>query len=549
MNVFEDLIVELKAENLLESTISDGEKATAGTNAAAVLGPSDEAFPAATEPSVPLPVPPPTVKPVKRPSNGREFYKKRAVTEISNLQMVEHVLTSVEREYMKVAPKVFDDFGAKKALNAFLQVEEDENSEAHTAAEFVLLQETEAWCIALSERDRKVAVSSLRLYCENSSPPLSSQALLSIARFYRNLPYSETVRAKFDFVTTRLFSRPATDDRREILFSREEIVAHLNTLYSEWSSIAFYGGDEDEAQLMLTTLSFEDLAIEAENAGGFDSLVGSDYFGRLRQFKESVNEMFFAPSVTAAAIDTNVRVGNAYVSLIDRERRKMDADSIGSKYADLQDDSVSDATARTLDLVGLLRSRGEKIDAENASDVPEDETLMTELVDDGRGSQLTQPREKPTELERYDRQVIEDTTVDEKSTVPAGPFYSNLKEKALNVNRWFLAVSLLLIAGSVGLYLYSNYVVSEGLPSPAVKQAELDNSLKEHLKLGRISGEMFYGVLEPSWDALPKEKRTEFLLKVYAAGRAHGYTQVTLTGKGGRNVAYASATRTDVEMP
>ena len=113
----------------------------------------------------------------RKPRNGQEFYKKRAIDEVSNLQMVEHVLTGVEREYMKIVPDTFDDFNAKKTLHTFLQVTENENSVAHTEAEFAMMQETEAWCTALETRDKRIPVSSLRQYCENSRPALSSHAL------------------------------------------------------------------------------------------------------------------------------------------------------------------------------------------------------------------------------------------------------------------------------------------------------------------------------------------------------------------------------------
>ncbi|MEO6051846.1 MAG: hypothetical protein ABIP78_11005 [Pyrinomonadaceae bacterium] len=47
---------------------------------------------------------------------------------------------------------------------------------------------------------------------------------------------------------------------------------------------------------MLTALSFDDLAIEAENAGSFDQLIESEFFSRLRLFKESISELFYAPN-------------------------------------------------------------------------------------------------------------------------------------------------------------------------------------------------------------------------------------------------------------
>ena len=134
MDVFRDLIDELKEENLLEETV--------------IVCPQNSDTPAVEEPSgshngsrsmnfqlVESPEILPrgrtenieTVEPTRseavsngvspiasKPSNGLEFYKKRAIGELSSLQMVEHVLTGVEREYMKVVPKGFDDLAAKK---------------------------------------------------------------------------------------------------------------------------------------------------------------------------------------------------------------------------------------------------------------------------------------------------------------------------------------------------------------------------------------------------------------------------------------------------
>ena len=64
-----------------------------------------------------------------------------------------------------------------------------------------------------------------------------------------------------------------------------------------------------------------------------------------------------------------------------------------------------------------------------------------------------------------------------------------------------------------------------------------------------MAGDTFYGLLAPTWDGLPKDKRAEYLQKVYAACREQGCTQVDLIGKDGKTAAYASAVRTDVIMP
>jgi hypothetical protein len=543
MNVFEDLIVELKEENLLEETIFDTEGSAANPSEAEkevlldvetdyepdvdISDPADETA-AEIVGNDEAPEPAESKSKKKKAAKGsREFFKKRAVAEVSSLQMVEHVLTAVEREYMKVKPNAFDDFNVKRALNAFLQVPDSDTDEQKTT-EFALMQQTETWCSALAVRDNNIAVQYLRQYCENTRPALSSQAMLALARFYRNSPYSEPVRAKFDFVITRLFSRPVGGERRKALFSRDEALGHLNTLYREWSSVPLYTADDDVSKIELTALSFDDLTAEAENAAFFDELIESDFFGRLRLFKESISEMFFAPDVAIAAIEANISIGNAYVKLIDLERQKADADVIQSRYGDLDSETISDAAARTLELVELLRAPLEV----------EDEYFEEEVVE-------AEPPEK----------IIFDTSTKEpepepKTKITLPGFLNNIKENAFQVNKWLLAFSVLLITASIGVYIWANYFVEEPTPSAAVKTVNLDNAVfKEHLKTAKISGETFHGILLPSWDALPKDKREEYLKKILLAGPSMGFKQVNLLNKDGKQAGYASATRLDVEMP
>ncbi|MFM9904006.1 MAG: hypothetical protein ACKVQJ_05475 [Pyrinomonadaceae bacterium] len=576
MNVFEDLVIELQEENLLEKTaINPGfERYGSGDDLdithvpnrsydlptyddAGKTGPVIETMQGDDQTHYDMPAPafiaveesepdmsihetvvPPPVeeKPQdRRPSNNREFFKKRAMGEVSSLQMVEHVVTGVEREYLKVVPKTFDDFNAKKALHTFLNADEGVNTEEHAAAEFTLMQETESWCTALARRDQGIPVSSLRQYCERSRPALSSQALLALGRFYRNLPYSEAVRSKFDFVITRLFSRSVGHEKRVCLFNREETLGHVNTLYSDWSSIPLYTADDDESKVMLTALSFDDLSIEAENASTFDQLLESDFFGRLRMFKESISELFYAPQVTAAAIDCNIRIGNAYVELIDRERLKQNSAAVQTKYIGVDDQTISEATGQTLQLVDLLRELSRPVEQVVS------EPAETECPDENLGAE-TQFVSEPKVKEPKAKEKVKES---EKP-----PFFQNLMANAFSVNRWFLAVAILLITASVGLYVWANFFVIEPVSNIGVKAFSVENSaLKDHIKAARISGEIFYAQLLPSWDALPKEKRYEFLQAVFKAAQEKGCKQVNLIGKDGKIVGYASPTRLDVVMP
>lgn len=546
MNVFEELVVELKQENLLEETVIDDHLLN-GTDTTHLDRTDEPNKPEDAEPAAEViqvrpesdvleeqPAELPDVafesaattvpdEPIKV-KKGPQFYQKRAIAEVSCLQMVEHVLTGVEREYLRIVPKTYDDFNAKKALNAFLNVAENVESDEHKAAEFHLLHETEAWCSALAERDRDIPVASFRLCCENSRPSLSSQAMLGLARFYRNLPFAEPVRAKFDFIITRLFSRPLDGSKRACLFSREDALTHINTLYGEWSSVPLYEAGEDESDLLLTALSFEDLATEAENASAFDQLIANDFFGRLRLFKESINELFFAPNVVVAAIECNVRVGNAYVELLERERRKMDDESLQSKYAEMQQDAVSDAAARTLDLVDLLRNPPVHLPVQEAS--------VTEPI-------AFEPDQTP--------EIAPTLPVAEAKKAPSG-LIGKVVDQVRSINRTLLAVSILMVAASVGIWLWSNYAEEE-ISSAGVSQITVEGTfLDEHIKTAKVSQDVFYGLLKPSWDAMPKEKRLEYLQKVFGACKEFNCTQVNLLTKDGKAAAYASATRLDVNM-
>ncbi|MBX7054726.1 MAG: hypothetical protein K1X36_07205 [Pyrinomonadaceae bacterium] len=570
MNFFEDLVVELKEENLLESTVMDNgpDVSDPAATPAVTSGPAEfdvpEEYAAEREsdvleddvltessgrkgsfglsniepPAPPRPEPPAaesadiqlqgnseTVE-IRKPSSEREFFIKRATSEISSLQMVEAVLSAVERERMKIVPRSYDDLEAKKALHVFLQMAGDVETERHKQAEFDLLRETEAWCSALAKRDREISVTNIRRYCENCKPMLSSQAMLALARFYRNLPYSESVRGKFDFIITRLFSRPTDDDLRLLLFTRDEMFGHIKTLYAEWSSIPLYSADGEESSIALTSLSFEDLAKEAEAAVNFDDLIRSDFFGRLRLFKESIAELFFAPSVTAAAIECNVRIGNKYVELIDRERRKTDAATVHDRFGEIDDQVVSEAAGRTLELVNLLRERVASDDDSDLDEVIHEEVVVTEV--------------------RHDHQAEESSEVEIGAKQVSGAIGRAI-DAVRSVNRWFLLASVIMIIASVGVFVWGNYFAEPKVSSTGVKTLSFQGTdLADVVKTAKLSGDTLYVVAQTNLDQMSKEKQTEVLQKLYQAGNEKGWTVVNLMNSEGKTVGYVTPNKVEI---
>ena len=524
MNVFEDLIGELKDENLLEDTVIDIKKTgsdeeqhaepvnvtvEAASNSFEFADNSEIAA-ASTSTGEQLPVDAPEIA---KPTNDREFFRKRAMEEVSSLQMVEHVLSGVEREHLKTPAAAFDDLQVKKALHKFMQVSADANSEEHAAAEYELLQETQGWHTALSARDKNVSVANIRRFCENSRPVLSSQALMALARFYRNSSFTEEVRSKFDFVTTRLFSRDAGLEKRKLLFQRGEMVGHIRTLYSNWSSINYHTLNDHKAEIKLAEQRFDDIVQHFEAAESFDDLLNADVFNIIRHFKEECGELFFVPEVTAAAIDCNVRLGNKYVELIFKERSERGAAALEAKYGFTYDQAVSGAAGKTLLLVDLLKER------------PEDITLPPKQNPDFEQESFALPTSSA---------VIKDLS-------------KRKRQGLFGVSRWLIVTTFIALALSAGLYFWADKFAGGNESVTIANELDLEGTeLKAHIRTMRASKETAYAVTQPSWDAMGEFDQKEFLKKVFDFAESKGMKKVNLLNYKGRTVAFASKDRLEL---
>lgn len=553
MNVFEDLVEELKGENLLEETVintisaeeAKKEKAKPpaepqtetppfaaetdfGTPSAEAFQPDEtDEFTAAEMPEAGATADFAFAAPAENPGfeapaapvetetagftaprslvDEMEFYRRRAMEEVTSLQLVEHVFSGVEREQMKITPKPFDDIAVKKALHDFLQVSKDATAGDNAQAEFKLMQETESWCSALSYRDKNLSVSDLRRYCETTKPVLSAQALLALARFYRNLPHTEAVRSKFDMVLTRLFTAETGRNRRELLSSREEMIKKIADHYADWASVPLYS-EADDTDLLLTTVKFDDFMAEAQGADNFDELVRNDFYNRLRIFKESIGDKFYAPMVLASAIECSVHIGNRYVELLEKEREQSSAEAIQVKYGFLLDQSVSDAAGKTLQLSDLLTEKTE----EPAAEVVEEpkETLKVSAPGARR--------------------------VEKKKAKAAGGFFG--------ISKMVIALLVGTIVLTIGLYVFVEFGSSPPV-SPDVQKVNLENStFKDYLQTARINQELLIGIVTENWKNASEEKKQEVLGKLINAGKEKGFKKVHLLNREGVTVGHATET-------
>lgn len=516
MKVFEDLIEELRDENLLEDTVIDlTRSAKNGTNESAdqdgfaleSVDPEVEGVGGNPES--------PSQQPEPEPAQ-HDFYRKRAIDEISSLQMVDHVLSSIEREHMKMVPASYDDLEAKKALHKFLQVQGDSTTPEYAEAEFQLMRETESWSSALSDRDRNISVANLRRFCENSRPVLSSQALIALARFYRNSAFSEVTRAKFDFVMTRLFSREVEGEKRKVLFSRGEMIGHIKTLYANWASVALYSTDDVSLKSRAIVAGFEDRVAEAESALTFDQLIQNDFFKKVHGFKEATGEVFFTPEIVAAAIDCNTKVGNKFVDLIRLERERSNLESIEQKYGYEYDQVISEAAGKTLHLVELLKNLPESEDADDAVDARHEAA----------------PDSAPT------------TSDVKKEKAPLFTF------ELFAVNKWLLLATIVVVLASTGLYFWSNQPSQENAAAESAQDVNLDGSvLKEYVRTGRATPETFYAITLPVWEELEEDKKREILHQALEFANKKGLKNVQFINVRGRPVGSASQTRIEILKP
>jgi len=517
MNVFEDLIEELRDENLIEETVidlkiaavangSNGHHSANGHSLEAAVSPMSNGADRDTDDFE---------TPSADDENAGDFYRKRAMEEVSGLQMVEHVLSGIEGGHRKAVTAGFDDLQVKKALHWYLQVTSDPTSGDYAEAEFELMHKTEGWNSALAARDEKIPVAKLRRFCENSRPPLSSQALIALARFYRNAPYSDVTRSKFDFVMTRLFSRETDTGKRRLLFGRSEMIGHIRTFYASWSSLALYSADDAALKTRATVAGFEDRIAEAESALTFDQLIQNDFFNKVHEFKTATGEIFFTPEIVAATIECNTKIGNKFVDLIRLERERATPESIEAKYGVEYDQMISEAAGKTIALGTLVKT------------LPE---LSAESADDSIAPASVKPKPVTKAVKKEKRQLI--------------------SFDLFGVNKWLLVSAILIVLSSVGLYFWSNQSTAETSSAEQASDISVENTeLKEYVRAGRATSETFYAITLPSWDQLTDDQKKDLLRKALEFANANGQKNVQLLNVRGRSVGYATKKRIEVQNP
>ena len=524
MTVFEDLIVELQEENLLEDTVLTHE--VSAKSSAFINGSEEHDFaelidaePSFDEVALKTGAAIVGADAAAHKRGSSLAAHKFAVEQVATFQMVEHVVASIERSRLDREMTGFDELRTKAALHKFQQASADPSSGAFPEAEAGLAHEVSVWQKNLAERDADIPVPMMRQYCETCQPALSAQALFSLARFYRSLPYSESSRGKFEFLVTRLFSRKSNGEQRTVICTKDEMLGHLQSRFRDVSD-----GYADIADSSPDTIpcaaTFNDFKVEVEKAGSFADLIDSNFFVRLSQSKETAGKRFFTPTVTAAAIISNIAIGNKLAELVNNERLAKKNKEILEKYSSLYDETISSALGRTLRI----------------------ETLLSE--------QDADPVEDDTENQLDDQDVYRET-IDLKREVPTKPAAKKRSKNAIvglaGVNRWLLATTIAAIVLSVGLFLWANYFVDSPVGAQNVTSIDVSSTqFKDVVKEARLSGETFYGITLPAWDNLTKESQQDVMARLLKFGAEKGFKRVSLINAKGQTVGYAVDGRVEV---
>jgi hypothetical protein len=203
----------------------------------------------------------------------------------------------------------------------------------------------------------------------------------------------------------------------------------------------------------------------------------------------------------------NVLIGNRYVELLERERNEKSSEEIEGQYSFLLDQAISDATSKTLQLVELLKERNAVLNAA----LPVDKTK--------------------------EKLHVPEVKIEYKSA-SARSWRGGL----FGVSWWLVAALLLVILSTAGLFAYAEFF-SPQIPSASVQKVNLENSIfKDYLQAARINDQIFYGVVNASWDTMSSEKKQEILGNLLNVGKEKGFSKVQLLNSGGLTIGHASDT-------
>jgi hypothetical protein len=93
--------------------------------------------------------------------------------------------------------------------------------------ELIAESEIGSWREILELRNNKIETYHIRRFCDHSDVGLDLGLLVSLARVFRTLPFSESNQSKYDLVVTRLFTKGSVETMRILRLPQEKVAEAL----------------------------------------------------------------------------------------------------------------------------------------------------------------------------------------------------------------------------------------------------------------------------------------------------------------------------------
>lgn len=484
MTVFEELVDELKVDNLIDEKLPERMPQISGEHDLSQLTNGDK-------------------------DDDLVLRKHRAEDEFSTVQFIAHIFDGIESGSPASGAAAMCAAKARKALTAVLQFSgpADDLNFFRIRNEFT--KTLDAWQHELKLRDGRIGVSQLRMFCESSHPPLSAKSLIALAGLYRSAEFSDLVRDKFDFVITRLFSCEANSVKREMRFDRSETIERIQDLYRKWGIRPPERSESDNGLANDAVAKFASFGARIDASPTFTDLFRSDLPANIREFKKTLGSNIFEPEVLARVMDCNVKIGNRFVEIAAIEKQAYGPDAVRSKYGDAYDQVATETAVRTLRLSELLDSE----------DLKPEKIAIKPVV----------KQVEPTVAKAK-----------KKKQSPGSNFWG--------VNKWLLAVTVITVLAGAAVFFFAEVEGQKMQTGMATaKPTDLANSeLGRYFSNGRTTESTFYLNVEPDWEGLTPEEKKRLLKSALERAKKLGMRSVQILGKEGQRVAFASDSREEL---
>jgi len=282
---------------------------------------------------------------------------QRAVDYAKTLETVQRVIVGVEKALLSSISQNYNVEPAFNVARSLKQAIKEKDTERIAQAEDRFSNELYLWRLSLTTRDQMIQPYHLRRFCDGKGVQLDSQAFQALTRFYGSLPYSESTQSKYDFAVTRVFITRGENDQRNLRIGGKRLVETLSKMSDAWRrDHPLPSVTPDEIAAAVDGLRA--FIVEANTSiHEFEELISTDLYNRVRRFKRNLGELFYAPQVTAAAIECNVVLANKFSTMLagEGEQIREAPDVCRDLLNILADTSINASPSETFDETELTK--------------------------------------------------------------------------------------------------------------------------------------------------------------------------------------------------